>query len=354
MSLEIQLLLTEKCNFRCEYCYLSFKDTRLTKKKFSDFYNTKLKECLKVYGEDKYYIVFFGGEPLLEQRLILDIYDIVKDDPLCEYMKVVTNGALLTKELAEEYINMGIRLSISYDGIWQGENRSDQIPDNSILKSPIQFKNYVTKTHCMVRPENINTITDNFEYFVGIGINPDFKLVDDDIWNDEDVDRFRLSLDRLMKSNINTIVSLGKPIVAGFFTHWMVNILKPTNSMCSLGSGVTLHPNGNIYPCSRFANKKEFPIWDKTWKDFDWGINEEIVYHMKEFSNMETWGICHKCEISKYCRGGCPYVQLNRGGVVPQLCEMYKILFKKTNEFIEKCERNPILLKCIEDLMREI
>ena len=354
MSLEVQLILTEKCNFRCEYCPLTFKNTCLSIEKFMDFYNTKLSACLKTYGEDKYQMIFFGGEPLLEKDLILDIYAKIKNDPLCDSMKLVTNGALLTKDLAEKYRKMGIELSVSYDGIWQDKNRSDQIPDDSILNEPSTLNQYVNMAHCMVRPENIETIVENFEYFVGLDLTPDFKLLDDGKWSDEDVERFRVSIDRLVESNVNTITKSKKPIIAGFFTNWIMNILKPSNSMCSLDSGVTLHPNGNIYGCYRFADKKHFPIYDKKYTDYDGEIDEEMVFHMRTFGQMDTWGVCNKCEISKFCRGGCPHVQMYRGGVDPQLCKMYKILFKKTNEFIEKCSQDPIVLRYIEDLMRQI
>jgi len=349
MSLEVQLVLTEKCNFKCDYCYLSLKKTRMTVDKFKDFYYNQLKECMELHRCDTYHIVFFGGEPLLEMKLIDEIHDIVylKDycKGICDGFKVVTNGSLLTEEICKEFITKDIKISVSYDGLWQDENREGQLSENSILRNPILLQKYVDKVHCMVKPENISSIVENFNYFIDLNLTPNFTLVEDNIWSDKDVEIFEKQIELLVKRNIETVKE-GKNIIAGFFTQWITKIIKPTVSTCSIGKSVSLFPDGKIYPCARYGNQDQHILYDKDFKRFN-------IHEVGRLGNKANWG-CGNCEIIAYCNTGCPAVQEEFGGLIPQLCDFYKILFKNTNEFIKVVGGTYLIRLHIENIMKDI
>ena len=111
------IILTERCNLRCSYCYeKSMKefDNGLEKKWDYDMETPvdssvdikKLKEFLK--PEDT--LIFYGGEPLVMLEKIKKIMDEVN----CRFM-IQTNGVLLN-QLPKEYLMRIDKMLVSIDG----------------------------------------------------------------------------------------------------------------------------------------------------------------------------------------------------------------------------------------------
>ena len=69
-ALSLIILPTEKCNFRCTYCYEDFSIGRMQAPVISG-----IKELLKnrIKDIDRLSISWFGGEPLLAKSVVLDI-----------------------------------------------------------------------------------------------------------------------------------------------------------------------------------------------------------------------------------------------------------------------------------------
>lgn len=99
-TLEVMLVLTEKCNLSCVYCY----EKKKTNKRMSFDIARKIidKELKDAYGTNRN-IVFqlFGGEPTLEWDLITKIYNYVKiqEHPNYRGFFVVTNGTLMNNQM---------------------------------------------------------------------------------------------------------------------------------------------------------------------------------------------------------------------------------------------------------------
>ena len=75
----ITFIVTEDCNLRCKYCYITHKAkgkklALQTAKKFIDYLlnDNKIHRCQSIILD------FIGGEPLLEAELIEDICDYFK------------------------------------------------------------------------------------------------------------------------------------------------------------------------------------------------------------------------------------------------------------------------------------
>lgn len=99
-TIEILLVVTERCNLTCRYCYEFNKTGKRmnfeTAKRIIDH------ELEAVEGtEQKVVIQFFGGECMLEFDLIKEIYDYVKglNIPNFDCFFAVTNGTMLTSEM---------------------------------------------------------------------------------------------------------------------------------------------------------------------------------------------------------------------------------------------------------------
>ena len=117
---QLIILPTEKCNFRCTYCY-------------EDFSIGKMKESVQVSIErfmelripelSELSLHWFGGEPLLAKEVVLRLAAHAKK--LCELYGtslnggLTTNGYVLTFELFEELLSYNQRFfQITLDG-WQ-------------------------------------------------------------------------------------------------------------------------------------------------------------------------------------------------------------------------------------------
>lgn len=117
-TFQIVIIVTNACNFRCEYCIQEHEVKILTldsEKKILAF----LKKVTKKVNKIK--ISWFGGEPLLQFEMIkrmmyeIQTYGIENS---CEIVSTITtNGYLLSKTIVEDIKNMKISsLQITLDG----------------------------------------------------------------------------------------------------------------------------------------------------------------------------------------------------------------------------------------------
>ena len=116
--LELILLPTEDCNFRCVYCYEDFSIGKMP-----DHIIRGVKAHIRRRAPRLRQLVlnWFGGEPLIA----LDVVDSISDEALTLSQKygfnyhgsMTTNGALLDVDVAKRLYHIGIRqYQISLDG----------------------------------------------------------------------------------------------------------------------------------------------------------------------------------------------------------------------------------------------
>ena len=121
------ILPTEKCNFRCTYCYENFATPRMKPEIISG-----IKKLLEKRIVDLEYlnISWFGGEPLVAKNIVLEISQYVKSltsqyHQFNYLAQMTTNGYLLNYETATSLVNLGVRrYQISLDGPREIHNKS--------------------------------------------------------------------------------------------------------------------------------------------------------------------------------------------------------------------------------------
>lgn len=114
------ILLTNACNLSCAYCYEQHnKDYG----RFTPSSVRKVWDWLRDINDNfPKYIQFFGGEPLIHSKLILDFMRENRDEleRMSDKMAVsiTTNGLLLTKEFVDEFFSYpNVKMMISLDTI---------------------------------------------------------------------------------------------------------------------------------------------------------------------------------------------------------------------------------------------
>lgn len=138
-TLSIVIFTTEQRNFRCKYCYEEFKEGSMSKQQYDTIYDF-IDYHLKNGDYDKLLINWFGGEPLLQFRDIIDfeerVLSLLKSKNIEFSANITTNGYLLTKERFEELLKAKVRTyQITIDGTKHDELRV--LKDGSATKNTI-------------------------------------------------------------------------------------------------------------------------------------------------------------------------------------------------------------------------
>lgn len=114
----VNLILTNACNLNCPYCYEQHRED------FGTWSSEKIHNVYKWFNENtrvgpRRRLQFFGGEPLIHRKLILEYLRDHKEELTLnrDNMKIsiVSNGTLLSPEFIEEYFSYnftGFLLSI--------------------------------------------------------------------------------------------------------------------------------------------------------------------------------------------------------------------------------------------------
>lgn len=102
------LMVTHGCNLNCVYCFEKHKDIGLRMMCFETAKEILLKEFdlfakMDKGEEERFAIEFFGGEPLVNFKLIKAIYEWVKtlSLPFPMMFQTTTNGTLFNTEILE-------------------------------------------------------------------------------------------------------------------------------------------------------------------------------------------------------------------------------------------------------------
>jgi len=338
-------VITEKCNLDCDYCYMNNCDIFMQPEVFDFHYEKTLPQFMKHYGEDKYYLDLFGGEPCLNWGLVDHIVKKVRGDENLEAVRLMTNGLLIDETHALFIKQNNIKLSLSFDGLWAKNLK--QYKNKKKL-----FKTMVDDCSVCVTPQNMN-MADNYKFLIEeFNLVPKFKIVRDNIWSDEDVHLFKSELDKLEEIYFDYLRE-GNNLIPKLFEHRLLMLIEGTihkmdKMRCFVGkNGVAFSPLGKVYPCARFMTSDFLPLFDGK------NILEENLKLIDEFANKFS-NECKKCEISECCDHICLQQEFLNQGVIKNVCEIYKLVTNKVIRINHKLKENDIWTSYVKNKYRGI
>lgn len=133
-------ILSEQCNLACRYCFLGNNDekkrhhfssenmTQETADKALDFFIRQMKESGLDNVDNRASIIFYGGEPLVNYKILEYIaakINSLRDKEKClknAELSIVTNGLLLNEERIQRLRELKVSLAISVDGATEEAN----------------------------------------------------------------------------------------------------------------------------------------------------------------------------------------------------------------------------------------
>lgn len=348
----LEVSVTEKCNLGCPYCYVANRPTWMTKETF-DQGMRDLPGLMARSGDREFHVSFFGGEPLLNWELIQHAVPILKADPKCKGINIITNLTMIDKEKAAYLKDNGVGVSWSFDGMSSNETRpllplmENTNPETGELFDGIlamyNYKKDIIKDltngcKVMIWPGNTKDMTENFDFLLSWGIDhPDFSLVRDDVWTRDDIIEYRKELIRLTDYYIKKLKS-GVPCSVGFLRLAILDTLyglvkgkRPFG--CFAGTnGAVLMSSGEFYPCARFASKK-IMLMDE---------NYNFKYYQDIF-NPKGFDKCEPCDLKQVCNAGCTYSQvMNDNKPLDSICELFHITYEQAMRVVEECQDEPV------------
>lgn len=117
----LRVILTEKCNLNCSYCFVRNKKTSPPKDMSWRVLKKGIELLVKLNNKGSIEIQFFGGEPLLQFDLIVEavhyIQDLIRRGKIkAAYFGITTNGTLVSEEIAQFLKQNNFLVSVSLDG----------------------------------------------------------------------------------------------------------------------------------------------------------------------------------------------------------------------------------------------
>lgn len=320
-SLGLTLVPTTACNFRCVYCFE--KDNGYPTTTMS---RNVMDEIIKLVDEKlnkngQLAISWYGGEPLIAFKEIKYVQSnlnlLSKSKKFNINSSIVTNGYLLTKEISNELVNLGISFAqITLDGykdihnkrrfLQNGKGSYDKIIQNILTAN----SNLMISIRVNIDKDNIEFMNDFFDdlekkgvkqlknvsiYFAVVRSFNDAKCTSNNCYSVESFSEEEIRLNAIAYQRGFNIGLNVRPLISNCAS------LSPKSML--------IEPDGSIQKCWSDVGIKERRIGHILNLDYD----KELAQINK--CNWYSWHryedeMCDKCSILPICMGGCPYYSL--------------------------------------------
>lgn len=319
LTFEVTILTTYSCNFHCVYCFEeSVKENIHLDKQTSGLIVNWLIRHAQKRNLKKIFLVYYGGEPLLNPAPIYDIsqkmQEWAKKKDIDFGFAIISNGSLIKADLVDKFLSVGLRgIRVTIDGDKQAHNQKRPFLDGSAT-----FDVIIKNIKSVIDKVNIS-IAGNFDAQSFPSI---FKLLD---YLEEEGLLRRLSdigfapiVPRLGPKDNPKAIELSECASyigkEGLFNETikikkelMRRGLKIKTGLainaCSLimqNGAVTIDPKGIIYKCNSLLGYPEFAIGDVR--------AEEFKANIDKFFNIDAWNKCAQdCPYLPLCQGGCRF-----------------------------------------------
>lgn len=350
----LYLILTDECNFACKYCFVengmpenyqfSHMSPAMAKKRIDLFADWSRNKKSKNKS-----ILFYGGEPLMNQKTfkeaVLHIVKLVKEGrlPRNTDISMITNGSLITREIAEFIKANGVGVGLSVDGMpetnnqcriyksgggtfqatWNGYSR---LMEAGVDNVGISFT---------VGWHNVDNLLENTKYVIdkfkvkSLGYNilmdSEYQIFADREYAQKASDEIIRCFEYLREQGIYEDRMMRK---VEFFTNKKVY----PNDCAACGRQVVALPGGEVGPCQAFMGSKKYftkcktnfsPYTDKTFTE--WASRSPLSMPQ-----------CYDCIAVGLCGGGCPCRSDIRNGSIWAIDDIFCIHSKKSVEWVLK------------------
>lgn len=293
-------------------------------------------------------MTFWGGEPLLERRLMDELIDggMRAADGMGKRLSLSmpTNGTLIDSETLSWLVRRRIKIFLSIDG--DEQSQAERLTKSGASSTPMVEKalelatkldpKHVPAVRMTVTPKNAHRLPGNVGYFVDRGVSelliyPAF----DAEWSDSAVDTMAQAEQEVAgriahwineRRDPRTVVRLKAwmPILRGlFFGRNRRNAQDPL-STCGVGDElIAVNVDGSLSACHRFTfydRKKGGTLKLGT---IEQGVDNEALETFNDLTWSKQRGAvrCTECEIFDLCSMGCVAINYATTGSLTRVPE---------------------------------
>ena len=338
----IYLVLGHNCNFSCRYCIQNndFKKSEINSSVSEDTFSY-IENLVKIrpsISTGKIKIIFWGGEPLIYFSSIKSVVDRLKDS--VDY-GIISNGALLTKDIVDFLNEHNISFTVSNDGPNTKKTRRINILENENFRALFtSIKERAISSVISAYNQDFQELNKYIEEKVGkTNINYDLlapsEALSEDAYN-FNYEKLTDSLIKMANKAAEDLLLSEKTNESTFFVDYIKKIRIGSkdkrafvNRACEeMHTSVSIDTMGNILSCHNSSD-----IMGNTKKtSFDLEFK-----HAEYLKNIKIEDIkqCKDCFVYNFCGGDCKLTRKNYVGI-KESCELRRIVFSVTFYLIDK------------------
>jgi len=307
----LTLTVTHACNLRCSYCYAGEKFHRTMSERVGRKAIDRALASLLPGGTLE--LGFFGGEPLLEARLVGRLIDHTRARSRSErksaVLNVTTNGTVVKDAAWSIMSDPEVALAISCDGRPDVHDRHrircDGAGSSGRVVSTIRRLVADGKPFSVimvVRPDTVHVLPESMTFLFDLGVSrlePSLDIWA--TWTARDIARLEHAVERCADVWRDGLPDCG----IGWFDEKAAELAElpaPPTARCGFGRGeIAVAPSGRLYPCERLIgadaadNPMALPV----------GIDEGADFLFETVTAERSGEACDACAMRSSCNTLC-------------------------------------------------
>ncbi len=307
------ILVTDFCNFRCGYCFienaLKGPSTVMSKDLADKVINVLVNEAKQV---PEYRVTFYGGEPFSNSEIVFYIIDKLEQVSKKFLFSCVTNGSLITEDIAKKLKEHNVTVGLSLDG-WANIDKNRVFTDGketfySALKALALLKEAGVNIgiSCTITKQNYMHAEEIIEFIQKLGIRTiGFNL----LTRLKEPSEFEVPDPKQLAHHLFGAYLKAKELHmfedridsrrANYFFKEIFHIYDCP----AFGQLLFFSPTGTVGPCHAFypSGKYQIPLKE------DLNVQDEpLFYNWLEMGTLKNKE-CMRCPAIGICGGGCAY-----------------------------------------------
>lgn len=260
---DLTLMVTRNCNLDCRYCYI--KDKTAVQMSFATGQRAIVAAARSTQPGGTLAVGFFGGEPLLEADLILDLIGFTEtcaaEHGLEAEFSLTTNGTIRNAAARQVLSHSRMRISLSCDGLPEVHDRhrvtrSGRGSHVQVMQTAdwLRAEGIPFRTVMVVRPDTVDLLDQGIAYLFSRGITAVEPSLDVwSAWGDDAIARLEAAVERCAEV---WYANLPDAAVSWFDEKaaLLTGKIAAADLACGFGRGeLTITPAGHLYPCERLV-----------------------------------------------------------------------------------------------------
>lgn len=305
---------------------------------------------------NRYYLNFYGGEPLLCLSLIKQtlsfLGDIKKEFKKEARYSVTTNGSLINEEAIQIFSRHNFSVVFSFDGLAQNIQRKEGSFEGAVarIKEILKAPNIHLEINIVFTSDTVGSLSESVAFIIRLGVkNINLSLSYLHPWSQPSLEQFkeemanlrRLLVSHFQKSREIPAIDFRKADPEGFF-------------YCAGGQDrLAITSQEQVWGCDVFADllkgKDELPEYQKYCFGYldTFAKNHEKIYPnissnytRLSMDNFRSAGreclFCANLEKCTICPISAAFTGFPIGEIPPFICEIQKIKIREKQKFREE------------------